>query len=221
MFFLLINIPLSSPPSDNTSVTARRSTSTQIKSPAGSSSGEGDSRGATINKDKDNATVSLWACPFWHLINSSSVSLQNRSVSMVDMYIDNSEPSENVGQIHFSLEYDFQNTTLILKVIQVSKYAIAINFRRLPSAPQLSYLSGQSKLFHYLKQMFRFFRTISPNPKFKLKLFLLQLVLYSPFDLSKLYLRICAIVSSFSLHRRMSLQLLLCTKSPKLKLCTI
>lgn len=39
---------------------------------------------------------------------------------MVDMYIDNSEPSENVGQIHFSLEYDFQNTTLILKVIQVS-----------------------------------------------------------------------------------------------------
>lgn len=39
---------------------------------------------------------------------------------MVDMYIDSSEPSENVGQIHFSLEYDFQNTTLILKVIQVS-----------------------------------------------------------------------------------------------------
>ncbi|XP_037925441.1 synaptotagmin-7 isoform X2 [Hermetia illucens] len=42
----------------------------------------------------------------------------NRSVSMVDMYIDNSEPSENVGQIHFSLEYDFQNTTLILKILQ-------------------------------------------------------------------------------------------------------
>lgn len=40
---------------------------------------------------------------------------------MVDMYIDNSEPSENVGQIHFSLEYDFQNTTLILKVLQVDK----------------------------------------------------------------------------------------------------
>lgn len=38
---------------------------------------------------------------------------------MVDMYIDNSEPVENVGQIHFSLEYDFQNTTLILKIIQV------------------------------------------------------------------------------------------------------
>lgn len=44
---------------------------------------------------------------------------QNRSVSMVDMYIDNSEPTENVGQIQFSLEYDTKNTTLILKVIQV------------------------------------------------------------------------------------------------------
>ncbi|KAG5669632.1 hypothetical protein PVAND_017516 [Polypedilum vanderplanki] len=77
-----------------------RSSSTQIKSPAGSSSGGDDSRAvAAMNKDKDNST-------------------QNRSVSMVDMYIDNSEPSENVGQIHFSLEYDFQNTTLILKVIQ-------------------------------------------------------------------------------------------------------
>ena len=40
-------------------------------------------------------------------------------MSLVDMYIDNSEPSENVGQIHFSLEYDFQNTTLILRIIQV------------------------------------------------------------------------------------------------------
>lgn len=47
--------------------------------------------------------------------------LQNRSISLVDMYIDNSEPSENVGQIHFSLEYDFQNTTLILRILQVSK----------------------------------------------------------------------------------------------------
>lgn len=46
--------------------------------------------------------------------------LQSRSISLVDMYIDNSEPSENVGQIHFSLEYDFQNTTLILKIMQVS-----------------------------------------------------------------------------------------------------
>jgi len=34
------------------------------------------------------------------------------------MYLDSNDPSENVGQIHFSLEYDFQNTTLILKVLQ-------------------------------------------------------------------------------------------------------
>jgi len=44
---------------------------------------------------------------------------QNRSISLVDMYIDNSEPTENVGQIHFTLEYDFPNSTLILKIIQV------------------------------------------------------------------------------------------------------
>ncbi|XP_053986304.1 synaptotagmin-7 isoform X4 [Hylaeus anthracinus] len=48
----------------------------------------------------------------------SKAFLQSRSMSLVDMYIDNSEPSENVGQIHFSLEYDFQNTTLILRIIQ-------------------------------------------------------------------------------------------------------
>lgn len=47
---------------------------------------------------------------------------------MVDMYIDNTEPSENVGQIHFSLEYDFQNTTLILKIIQVYLYHKEYNF---------------------------------------------------------------------------------------------
>jgi ribosome-associated toxin RatA of RatAB toxin-antitoxin module len=49
--------------------------------------------------------------------------LQNRSISLVDMYIDNTEPSENVGQIHFSLEYDFQNTTLILRILTVSDRA--------------------------------------------------------------------------------------------------
>ncbi|XP_055922120.1 synaptotagmin-7 isoform X2 [Eupeodes corollae] len=49
---------------------------------------------------------------------SGKDSVANRSISMVDMYVDNTEPSENVGQIHFSLEYDFQNTTLILKVLQ-------------------------------------------------------------------------------------------------------
>ena len=45
---------------------------------------------------------------------------QNRSISLVDMYIDNSEPTENVGHIHFNLEYDFENTTLILKIVQVA-----------------------------------------------------------------------------------------------------
>ncbi|XP_066906277.1 uncharacterized protein [Halyomorpha halys] len=50
--------------------------------------------------------------------------LQSRSISLVDMYIDNSEPSENVGQIHFSLEYDFQNTTLILRILTVSDIII-------------------------------------------------------------------------------------------------
>ncbi|XP_055690378.1 synaptotagmin-7 [Lutzomyia longipalpis] len=53
--------------------------------------------------------------------NVATVSNQagdNRSISMIDMYIDNTDPIENVGQIHFSLEYDFQNSTLILKIIQ-------------------------------------------------------------------------------------------------------
>uniref|UniRef100_A0A336LZ50 CSON011313 protein n=1 Tax=Culicoides sonorensis TaxID=179676 RepID=A0A336LZ50_CULSO len=79
---------------------ARSAASPQTKSPGGSSTGvDGDRGGA--NKD-----------------HPSRLFLQNRSISMVDMYIDNSDPSENVGQIHFSLEYDFQNTTLILKIIQ-------------------------------------------------------------------------------------------------------
>lgn len=51
----------------------------------------------------------------------SSAFMQSRSVSLVDMYIDNTEPSENVGQIHFSLEYDFENSTLILRVISAKE----------------------------------------------------------------------------------------------------
>lgn len=35
-----------------------------------------------------------------------------------DICMDNAESNENVGQIHFSVEYDFQNTTFILKVLQ-------------------------------------------------------------------------------------------------------
>ncbi|XP_016836480.1 synaptotagmin-7 isoform X5 [Nasonia vitripennis] len=51
-------------------------------------------------------------------VSSEKAFLQSRSISLVDMYIDNAEPTENVGQIHFSLEYDFQSTTLILRIIQ-------------------------------------------------------------------------------------------------------
>lgn len=75
--------------------------SAQTKSPVGSSSGDrnGDGGRQTVGgPNKDNQT--------------------NRSTSMIDMYIDNSEPSENVGQIHFCVEYDFQNNTLILKILQ-------------------------------------------------------------------------------------------------------
>ncbi|XP_065557614.1 synaptotagmin-7-like [Artemia franciscana] len=43
---------------------------------------------------------------------------QSRSLSLVDMYIDNAEPSESCGQIQFSIEYDFEKNTLILKVMQ-------------------------------------------------------------------------------------------------------
>ncbi|XP_045468700.1 synaptotagmin-7 isoform X3 [Harmonia axyridis] len=87
----------------------------QAKSPAGSSTGAlppeartpTASNKALQNVKGDHPSVS-----------QDMAFLQNRSISLVDMYIDNSEPSENVGQIHFSLEYDFQNTTLILKIIQ-------------------------------------------------------------------------------------------------------
>lgn len=47
---------------------------------------------------------------------------QNRSLSLVDMYIDTSEPTENVGEIQFSLEYNFNKMTLIIRIMQVSQY---------------------------------------------------------------------------------------------------
>ncbi|XP_060534338.1 synaptotagmin-7 isoform X2 [Cylas formicarius] len=87
--------------------------SPQAKSPAGSSGGalvpsEAKTPTAPANKALQNVKGE----------HPSMAFLQSRSISLVDMYIDNSEPSENVGQIHFSLEYDFQNTTLILRIIQ-------------------------------------------------------------------------------------------------------
>ncbi|XP_047740521.1 synaptotagmin-7 isoform X2 [Hyalella azteca] len=46
---------------------------------------------------------------------------QNRSLSLVDMYIDTSEPTENVGEIQFSLEYNFNEMTLILRIMQAKE----------------------------------------------------------------------------------------------------
>uniref|UniRef100_T1J5H1 C2 domain-containing protein n=1 Tax=Strigamia maritima TaxID=126957 RepID=T1J5H1_STRMM len=46
---------------------------------------------------------------------------QNRSLSQLDMFIDQSEPTENCGQIQFSLEYDFPTSTLILKIMQAKE----------------------------------------------------------------------------------------------------
>ncbi|XP_047513809.1 synaptotagmin-7 isoform X3 [Pieris napi] len=94
--------------------------SPQAKSPAGSSAGavasastaQGERTPTVHNKQLQNVKGQE------HPAHPSMAFLQNRSISLVDMYIDNTEPSENVGQIHFSLEYDFQNTTLILKIIQ-------------------------------------------------------------------------------------------------------
>ncbi|MPC80318.1 hypothetical protein E2C01_074895 [Portunus trituberculatus] len=50
---------------------------------------------------------------------------QNRSLSLVDMYIDTSEPTENVGQIQFSMEYNFNEMTLILRIMQVRGKGVA------------------------------------------------------------------------------------------------
>lgn len=44
--------------------------------------------------------------------------MQVKSVCVNDMYVENLDSGENVGQIHFSLEYNYQNSTFVLKVIQ-------------------------------------------------------------------------------------------------------
>jgi len=43
---------------------------------------------------------------------------QNRSISLMDMYLDQGEPSEKCGDLNFGLEYDFATQTLKLKIIQ-------------------------------------------------------------------------------------------------------
>ncbi|KAH0954220.1 hypothetical protein HN011_001369 [Eciton burchellii] len=100
------------------------------KSPAGGSGGPASGAGATSapGSGTSNAGSAEPRTPTAGPQNKqlqnvkgehpSKAFLQSRSISLVDMYIDNSEPSENVGQIHFSLEYDFQNSTLILRIIQ-------------------------------------------------------------------------------------------------------
>ncbi|CAB3360116.1 Hypothetical predicted protein [Cloeon dipterum] len=82
---------------------------------AGTSIPEGKSAGATSPAPQNKALQNV---KNEHPSTATEGAEGNRSISLVDMYIDNSEPSENVGQIHFSLEYDFQNTTLILRIIQ-------------------------------------------------------------------------------------------------------
>ncbi len=43
----------------------------------------------------------------------------SRSMSLVDMYTDQGDPSEKCGELNFSLDYDFATQTLKLKMIQV------------------------------------------------------------------------------------------------------
>ncbi|KAK7867359.1 hypothetical protein R5R35_008906 [Gryllus longicercus] len=75
-------------------------------SKGGGAAGGGGAQGKTLAPKGDHPSMAF---------------LQSRSISLVDMYIDNSEPVENVGQIHFSLEYDFQNTTLILRILMAKE----------------------------------------------------------------------------------------------------
>ncbi|CAB3360113.1 Hypothetical predicted protein [Cloeon dipterum] len=90
---------------------------------AGTSIPEGKSAGATSPAPQNKALQNV---KNEHPSTATEGAEGNRSISLVDMYIDNSEPSENVGQIHFSLEYDFQNTTLILRIIQVRQSAFVL-----------------------------------------------------------------------------------------------
>lgn len=80
---------------------------------------------------------------------------QNRSISLVDMYIDNTDSADNVGQINFSLEYDFENMTLILRIIQVRIYnlnsPIFKGFSVPGESPNLLVLSQHNMAFPVLQ----------------------------------------------------------------------
>jgi len=72
--------------------------------------------GATANGEVDNGRGKSSGPPslaFW----------QNRSISLVDMYLDQGEPSEKCGELNFGLEYDFATQTLKLKIIQARDLA--------------------------------------------------------------------------------------------------
>jgi hypothetical protein len=43
----------------------------------------------------------------------------NRSISLIDMYTEQGDPSEKCGELNFALDYDFASQTLKLKMIQV------------------------------------------------------------------------------------------------------
>jgi len=54
-----------------------------------------------------------------YLFSFKLSSWQSRSLSLVEMYLDQGEPTEKCGEIHFGLDYDFTTQTLKLKIIQV------------------------------------------------------------------------------------------------------
>jgi hypothetical protein len=47
------------------------------------------------------------------------------------MYLDQGEPTEKCGELHFGLDYDFATQTLKLKIIQVTKekLLLLLNFK--------------------------------------------------------------------------------------------
>ncbi len=66
-------------------------------------------------------------------------------MSLVDMYLDQGEPSEKCGEIHFGLEYDFGTQTLKLKIIQVNRNCkMSSHFAIFPSRARVN-LCGQIK----------------------------------------------------------------------------
>ena len=64
-----------------------------------------------FHKIYDSYALTLLQFSFWN----------NRSMSLVDMYIETGDPSEKCGELNFSLDYDFATQTLKLKMIQVTR----------------------------------------------------------------------------------------------------